>query len=170
MLPEPDNFTWLIEARALNQELLLRLYRFARKSNELEHNAIIRSVFSLLVGAAFSLWRAAFLGDATRQSPKITEHATKLLERLIRDNAVAYQQDRDTREWMAGYYINNAIWRLLMAWHYIEKEEHHTPMPQALLRLKDFEDRGSEQESPIELWNTSHEAITALLDNLDNAK
>ena len=169
MSTEPDNFTWLVKARTLNQEVLLRLYRFAKTSRE-QRNPISRSVFPLLVGAGFSLWRAAFLGDATRESPKITEHATKLLERLIRDNAVGYQQDRDMREWMGGYYTNNAIWRLLMAWTYIEKQEDHQPMPHALLRLKDFEDRGSEQESIMELWNYSHEAITALLDTLDDAK
>jgi hypothetical protein len=123
---ETDNYTWLIKARALNQEVLLRLYRLKVTDKS---NRVSQYIYTLLVGAAFSLWRAAFLSDATRELDKITEDATKLLKRLIQDNAVAYPQDRDTREWMAGYYINNAIWRLLIAWQFIEKEDKDKPMP-----------------------------------------
>ena len=127
-MTESDNFTWLVKARASNQEVLLRLYRFAKdNSEELQSNATARSVFTLLVGAGFSLWRAAFLGDATRKWSSIIADATKLLERLVRDNAVAYPQDREMREWMAGYYLNNALWRLLMAWQQLEKQEHKGP-------------------------------------------
>ena len=168
-MTESDNFTWLVKARASNQQVLLRLYRFAKDNFEmLQCNAMWRSVFALLVGAGFSLWRAAFLGDATRQWSMIISDATKLLERLVRDNTVAYPQDRDTREWMAGYYLNNAAWRLLMAWRDVEREGYEGPMPGALLRLKDLEDRGSEEESPIELWDISHGALLEVLDVLES--
>jgi hypothetical protein len=36
-------------------------------------------------------------------------------------------------------------------------------MPEAMRKLKDFEDRGSLQEKPTELWNLSHEALVALM-------
>jgi len=36
-------------------------------------------------------------------------------------------------------------------------------MPEAMRKLKDFEDRGSLQEKPTELWNLSHEALVALV-------
>ena len=138
MSPEPDNFGWLIKARVLNQEVLLRLYRFAKAPDKPQSDEISRSVFALLVGAGFSLWRAAFLGDATREPSKITEDAIKLLERLVRDNAVNYPQDRETREWMAGYYIKNAIWRLLMAWQFLEKEGRQEPVSAGIAHTEGF--------------------------------
>jgi hypothetical protein len=75
MTSETNNFTWLIKARTSNQEALLRLYRLniTHKSN-----AVSQQIYTLRVGAAFSLWRAAFLSDATRKSHNITEDATKL--------------------------------------------------------------------------------------------
>ena len=165
MTSETDNFTWLIQARTSNQETLLRLYRLNITDKS---NPVSQQTYTLLVGAAFSLWRAAFLSDATRKSHNITEDATKLVKRLIQDNAVAYPQDRDTREWMVGYYINNAIWRLLIAWKFIKKEQDDEPMPQALLRLKDFDERGAENESPVDLWNSSHAALSAILHILES--
>ena len=167
-MPESDNFEWLIKARSLNQEALLRLYRFAKdKSEELRCDAIGRSVFALLTGAGFSLWRGAFLSDATRRWSMITADGTKLLERLVRDNAVAYPQDRETREWMAGYYLNNAQWRLLLAWRELEREGYQGQVPDVLLRLKHFEDRGTEEEPPMELWDASHAALLELFDLLE---
>jgi hypothetical protein len=163
-----DNFNWLVKARASNQEALLRLYRLAKDNPEkLQSDEMGRSLFTLLIGAGFSLWRAAFLSDARREWTRIVEDATQLLERLVRDNAVAYPQDRETREWMAGYYLNNAQWRLLIAWKQLKCQGHRGSMPVALRRVKKYEDRGAEQELPIELWNTSHAAFRELLNVLE---
>jgi hypothetical protein len=61
---ESDNFDWLVPARGSNQQLLLRLYRFAKEHEDaLCRDATGRSVFGFLVGASFSLWRAAFLSS-----------------------------------------------------------------------------------------------------------
>ena len=167
-MANPDNFNWLVKARASNQEALLRLYRLAKGNSEkLQCDEMGRSLFTLLIGAGFSLWRAAFLGDALREWTRIIGDATQLLERLIRDNAVAYPQDRETREWMAGYYLNNAQWRLLIAWRQLKLHGHRGSMPVALRRVKKYEDRGMEQESPIELWDTSHAALGELLGVLE---
>ena len=163
----PDNFDWLIRARALNQEVLLRLYRISEVQNRGEWTDTSRDCFALLVGAAFSLWRAAFLTDAQRDSSKITEDAIKLLKRLIADNAVAYPQDRDTREWMGGYYINNAIWRVRLAWQSMAKDGNGDAMPEVLRKLKHFDERGALQEKPVDLWNLSHEALIALIEALE---
>ncbi|WHZ25313.1 MAG: hypothetical protein OJF51_000108 [Nitrospira sp.] len=164
MTSETDNFSWLIKARTSNQEALLRLYRLNITDNS---NPVSQQTYTLLVGAGFSLWRAAFLSDVTRETHKIAEDARKLIKRLIQDNSVGYPQDRETREWMAGYYINNAIWRLLIAWKFI-KEEANEPTPQALVSLKDFDERGAENESPVDLWNSSHEALCAILHILES--
>lgn len=167
-MANPDNFNWLVQARASNQEALLRLYRLAKGNSEkLQCDEMGRSLFTLLVGAGFSLWRAAFLSDAHREWARIIGDATQLLERLVRDNAVAYIQDRETREWMAGYYLNNAQWRLLIAWKQLKLQGHRGSMPVALRRVKRYEDRGVEQELPIELWNTSHGALRELMGVLE---
>jgi len=52
-------------------------------------------------------------------------------------------------------------------WQFMEKEKHQETVPQALLRLKSFEESGSEQESPIELWNYSREALIELVHALE---
>src|SRR5437016_13329702 len=108
-MPESHNFGWLIKARSSNQEALLSLFRFAKENSRwLQRDGVGRSVFALVVGAGFSLWRAAPLSNARRRWSLIIADGTSLLDRLIRDNAVAYQQESERREWVAGYYINNA--------------------------------------------------------------
>ena len=57
-------FQWLIGARFTNQVELLRLYRFSKVCDRPEYRDATRCGFQLLVGAAFALWRAAFLADA----------------------------------------------------------------------------------------------------------
>jgi hypothetical protein len=165
---ESDNFRWLVKARASNQKSLLRLYRLAKGNSEKLHcDAMGRTLLTLLIGAGFSLWRAAFLTDTRRKWPMIIDDATRLLERLVRDNAVAYPQDRETREWMAGYYLNNAQWRLLVAWKQLKHQGYRGGMPVALRKVKKFEDRGAEQELPIELWDAAHTALRELSDLLE---
>jgi len=160
-----DNFDWLVKARASNQEVLLRLHRFAKENSErLQCDPTGRSVFALLVGASFSLWRAAFLSDASRKWSTTINDATVLLERLVRDNAVAYPQDRETREWMSGYYLNSAQWRLLIAWRYLDRDGTAGPMPEALSQLKEIEEESAEQEPPIVLWEKSDGALRELLE------
>jgi hypothetical protein len=66
----------------------------------------------LLVGASFSLWRAVFLLDADRASEKIADNALKFLRKFLQDNTIAYQTDRDRRDWSVGYYLNNARYRI----------------------------------------------------------
>ena len=52
------------------------------------------------------------MSEVERSNATITRDANKLLHRLVHDNAVAYPQDVETREWMGGYYVNNSKWRL----------------------------------------------------------
>lgn len=56
------------------------------------------------------------MNDTTRTWPLVLDDASRLLETLLRDNAVNYNQDRNTREWMGGYYLNNAKLRLVWAY------------------------------------------------------
>jgi len=78
-MAESDHFTWLVSARARNQQVLLQFYDFGlRNAEALLCDAIGRSDFTMLVGAAFSLWRAAFSSDANRNWWAILGEANKL--------------------------------------------------------------------------------------------
>lgn len=116
-LPALVGNKWLIERRWRIQCLCLELYDYLEK-NEIAVKADWR-FFSPLLAAAFSLWRAAFLADPDRKWEDIYEHAKTFFKFLIEDNAINYPQDRTTRAYSAGYYLNNAKFRLREVWDYI---------------------------------------------------
>ena len=90
--PEPD-FEWVIAARADIQRALLDLYRFEEKIRSrllVEADNVSKSAFALLVGASFSLWRAAFLSDIAQGWPQILDSAKLLLHEVLSSNAVPY--------------------------------------------------------------------------------
>lgn len=116
-----DDYAWLVERRSQIQSFLFKLYTHAEtKAVKLEHPW--DSVFDLLIGAAFSLWRAAFLIVRERNPELVRDHAKHFLELLVRDNAIAYTQDRQTHAWTVGYYLNNAYFRLMFAVDMIDSE------------------------------------------------
>ena len=107
-------FKILIEQRARNQELMLRLLTYLQKHKKTlsRPENLERSTLTLFVGACFSLWRAAFLLDAKRTSKLIVKDAESFMEKLLTDNVITYPQDRQTLNWMGGYYLNNAQYRI----------------------------------------------------------
>jgi hypothetical protein len=111
--PDPD-FNWLVPARANIQQALLDLRNFGttRRIDLLKDAEHLARPFVLLVGAAFSLWRAAFLSDITQSWEWIVDKANELLEKLLITNTVSFSTDRDLRIWMMGYYLNSAGFRL----------------------------------------------------------
>jgi hypothetical protein len=130
------DYEWLLEARAKNQRLILRLYDFGRTNGEvLQRDPNRQDLFAFLVGAVFSLWRAAFLSDTIRAWPETFKGANDLLKTLIEDNAVTYPTDRKTKEWMGGYYLNNAAFRLFEARTILLRMESDVRNNQALVGL-----------------------------------
>lgn len=69
----------------------------------------------MLLGAAFSLWRAAFLIRGSRTREELNAHALAFLDTLLWDNAITYQHDSRLYGWTSGYYVNNAAIRLTHA-------------------------------------------------------
>jgi hypothetical protein len=65
-----------------------------------------------LLAVAFSLWRAAFLADKTGRREQVFTHGRNFLARVIEDNAIAYTQDKNAREWTFNYYTRNARYSL----------------------------------------------------------
>lgn len=132
----------------------------------LQRHEIGRRLFGYLVGSAFSLWRAATLSDTTRSWDAILDDAQKLLHRLIHDNAVAYPQDRDTKEWMGGYYLNNARFRLLRA-RVLLGELYPTFSSPALTRLEELDRSGTTGRRPSDCWEIFHESMVDMLGMLE---
>ena len=93
-----------MERRAKIGTLLLKLWKVPKKRR--------KSLWHLLLGVAFSLWRAAFLIEGDRPLSTMNKHAKYFLGLLLWDNAINYLQDRRTRAWTGGYYLNNANFRL----------------------------------------------------------
>ena len=79
----------------------------------IERNVIYAQLAQELAAIAFSLWRAVFLSDLTEEVEKQIIDVQTFLGTLISHNAIAYQQDRISREWSFQYYLSNARERLL---------------------------------------------------------
>lgn len=156
-----DHFDWLLRARAESQQLLLRLLRLGTdRATMLEQDQGHAFIFALLVGAAFSLWRAAFLSDVGRHWPEITADANKLLAKLIVDNTINYPQDRDTKQWMGGYYLNNTRFRLMRA---ADRLRSDSAAEAALQEVEKLDEAGISAREPKEEWDLLRGALSQLI-------
>jgi hypothetical protein len=102
---------WLVENRSKIQARMLELDELSPNVRE-PYVPGIQSLFNMMIGAVFSLWRAVFLVRTDYDFDKEHNHALVLLGTLIDTNAVNFSQDHKSANWMAGYYINNAVFRL----------------------------------------------------------
>jgi len=156
-----EHADWLLEARAKNQKLLLDLYKFGQKNSKaLEPDPDRRSLFALLTGAAFSLWRAAFLSDTERSWGKTFNGVKYLLVTLIEDNAVPYSVDRKSQEWTGGYYLNNATFRLLWVRGNFQHLAPSTKDHPALIALDGLDKAGIELNTDsTKAWDILNDAL-----------
>jgi hypothetical protein len=120
VLDEVESYDWLIRARTRIQEGLLDLLRLGRLNDgELFfRHPSFHQLFGLLTGAAFSLWRASFLTNVANvaRTPEIThDSALQVLGGALQINAGLLTFERETEEWMGGYYLNNCRYRLRRA-------------------------------------------------------
>jgi len=94
------------------QSVLFELYKFIRdKSPNLEETPH-QQAFELIVGAAFSLWRAIFLIEADRSWPSMSSRLEGFLHKVVTDNAITFQDDKANSAWTVGYYLGSANMRL----------------------------------------------------------
>jgi hypothetical protein len=163
--PRIKDLEWSVSSRRKNQECTLGLYKLLGKYEDKkgwskDNSFIARS----LVGIAFSLWRAAFLGDKkVGTNMESRKKATAFLGKVIQDNAITFSQDRDHKEWTYDYYIENAYLRLrhlysqhewLMEcepnWPYIKKSQMNP------------------KEHWKEHWNDAHDFLLEAVNNFTN--
>lgn len=103
-----NHLRWLIKSRNKNQQCALALFELFKKYPTQWKKKEYSFAAQALVGVVFSLWRAAFLADKSGNLEKVIEHTNSFLEKVILDNAIAYTQDRNAREWTFNYYVGNA--------------------------------------------------------------
>jgi len=86
--------------------------------------------YSVLIGMGFSLWRAAFLADISDDaSEDALKDAAQLANKLLTDNTISFQQDRATRSWMFGYYLNSARDRMRRLSHFWKSTNSAIELP-----------------------------------------
>jgi hypothetical protein len=104
---------WLIESRHKVQRLMADLYNFSKQHPALaERENSDRLVYGHLVAIAFSLWRAAFLADKSRDWSDVFPNLEKALEKLITDNSFLYPDEKASGSWSVTYYLQNARLRI----------------------------------------------------------
>lgn len=107
-----EHFQWLVNSRHRNQTCSLQL-RLLLKDYEKKWKTKKLSVAAQeLVSVSFSLWRAVFLAEKTGKRSAVFDDGLKFLERVIEDNAIAYIQDKQMREWSFNYYTKSARYAL----------------------------------------------------------
>lgn len=167
-MTEDLDLDWLVRRRSEVQILLLRLHRLAKAHNPSAEDA--RSVvLQLMLGVAFSLWRAVFLVRDNRDRTNVHEAAEAFLGFLVQDNLINYSQDKATAAWSGGYYLNNALFRLC------ELKSRHlaaaglpippgSPQAEAFLTMP-FEQRLGTSETAI--WDMAYKASVEVCDSLE---
>ncbi len=170
MSSSTDNFGWLIQARKVNQDVLLRLYRHL-ESQDTDCNTapdIIDALIGLLTGAAFSLWRAAFLSNTKRSRKAIHIAARDVLKTILEDNAITYPGDKRTQEWMGGYYLNGARFRLVQTWQKLVSHNPQLEPSEAVQQFLDLDQKGTPEGDLMGAWDTCHAALGDMLGNLED--
>lgn len=161
-----EDLRWLVERRRDIHDLLLKLYEVELHNHVvLERSKPARQAFLLLVGAAFSLWRAAFLADGSRR--KISDVllvSRKFLEKVVKTNTIAFAQELDASIWMGGFYLNSARYRLLRLLEHLRKLSPPTNYRKFEMNLQMMSESGdSDEKDPRLVWdryfNTTKDAF-----------
>jgi hypothetical protein len=109
-LLDTEHGQWLVKHRAATQKTSAELYRLLREYEvEIEGMGFTTQA---LIGVSFSLWRSAFLSDKTGNPEDTYESGVKFMSEMLQNNAIAYSQERNSKDWTFNYYATNARLRL----------------------------------------------------------
>lgn len=104
---------WLVKERSRIQLLSLRLLNILKaKKDWILASEANSDAALLMVGAAFSLWRAIFLTHINKAKRKNYADARDFLRKVVRHNTITYPDDVKFQTWSFGYYLNNCRFRL----------------------------------------------------------
>jgi hypothetical protein len=163
------DYSWLVERRSKIQGLLLALYEFVKHHRcALEGNCRDRELFGLLTGAAFSLWRAAFLTDIERAPALVLDGVEHFLQLVVRDNAINFPQDRQTRAWTVGYYLNNARFRVLRFLEKVRDDKTFSELDHKseVERFAALHDEGQHRTDAHAAWDATYDVICLAFEEL----
>jgi hypothetical protein len=100
---------WIIRERSNVQSLACELLGLIEGNKDsLSKDRGSGEIAALMIGVAFSLWRAIFLAPKrpTPDEDMIAKGAT-FLRTFLRDNTISYSDEKSRKEWSFGYYLNN---------------------------------------------------------------
>ena len=163
---------WLVHSRERIQKLLLNLYKYGKaQKGDTRYNPI----FSILIGAAFSLWRAVFLTPPVKAYELEWDQSMDFLKKLIETNAVAFAQEKSAAFWVGEYYTLNAMLRLSALPEIASSLQNDTSFPKewgaslsafsegeeakSLLNLRAGNLFGRRAPWPKERWDTAFDGL-----------
>jgi hypothetical protein len=134
---ERVNLDWLVKRRNEIQETAFVLFDLTssveNRPLSKKHSLILQD----LIGVTFSLWRGVFLAfDKTSDFGKPIKHARLFLKRIVETNNIAFIDDKNSKEWTANYYVDNAG-RILQGFPTVD-EKIATPRCESLEPKWDF--------------------------------
>jgi hypothetical protein len=109
---DPKFMRWLVAQRSKNQKSCLAIFELLEKHPKTWQRNNYFFASQALIGAAFSLWRAVFLGNKTGKRSIVLKHSKSCLESVVLDNMISYPQDKRNNEWTFNYYLESARFRL----------------------------------------------------------
>jgi len=120
-LPNSDDLQWQIERRFKISDLMRRMFVLYRDNKELpkSHKAHLSAQekdewypINRMMGAAFSLWRSAFLTQASSSRQKVYDHTLEFIGKVLAQNAISFADDHRMCELTIVYYNANARYRI----------------------------------------------------------
>ena len=101
-----------MRSRSRNQGSSLDLYLLLVENPAIDADIELQQIAQSLTAVAFSLWRAVFLSDLKSTADDQMADINAFLGNLISNNTIAYQQDKNAREFTYRYYLTDAQLRL----------------------------------------------------------
>jgi hypothetical protein len=100
---------WRNDAQVIQFKLLKLV---TEKQEELRSNETHNLIFQLMLGIAFSLWRAVFLGGEPLEPVAALADAKVFVKNVVSDNAIGYAQEQLSKRWVSGFYASHIQYRM----------------------------------------------------------
>ncbi len=157
---------WQINARFRIQKLLHRMHILHSRNTEIprhykrtltEEEKDEWYPINRMIGAAFSLWRSAFLTQASNDRKQIYEHTNEFISKVIAQNSIAFPDDYKMCELTVVYYNTNARYRLERL---MDKNSSLVAKYESVRKIDELKHSDqSEHLSPKDLWEILYWAL-----------
>lgn len=153
-----EKLDWIVSSRYKAHLLGAELYKLLYSETErvqIAGNPLARRAAADLTGIVYSLWRAAFLADDPHDASveRNLDNAFKFLHQIVHNNAITYSDERTSRIWTFGFYLNNARYRLEKL---LREETSDGPMKNLSASLKETKCNEEQETIFSALKKSSH--------------